>query len=89
MAYRCQLYGHESPMHLVDLIFGSFELKDPCMDVKFVTLRVISTLGSKIHPLDEMSSTKIEFMDMDFRGLGESFVGLGESGIGSPTFFCF
>ena len=75
-------------MHLVGLIFGPFELKDPCMDVKFITLRVISTLGGQIYTLDEMSSTEIEFMDMDFSGFGESFLGLGESSVGYPT-FCF
>ena len=65
-------------MHLIDLISGSFELKAPCMDVKFLTLHVISTLRGHIYPLDEMSSTEIELLVMDFRGLGES-------GIGSPT----
>ena len=51
-------------MHLLGLIFGPFELKDPCMDVKFVTLRVISTLRGHIYLLDEMSLTEIKFMDM-------------------------
>ena len=71
MALRCQLYGHKSPMHLVDLIFGSFKLKDLCMDVKFMTLRVISTLGGQIYTLDAMSSTEIDCMDMEFGGLAE------------------
>ena len=73
-------------MHIVGLIFCPFELEDQCMDVKFVALRVISTLGSQIYPLDEKSLAEIEFMEMDLSGLGKLFLGLGESDSGSPTF---
>lgn len=55
------------------------------MDVKFVALRAISDLGGQIYPLDDMSLTKIKFMDMEFSGLGELFLGLDESGSGSST----
>ena len=56
------------------------------MDVKFVALRVISTQGGQIYPFDEMSLAEIEFRDMDFSGISEVFLGLGESVSGSPTF---
>ena len=56
------------------------------MHVKFVTLRVISTLGGQIYTLDAMSSTETDYKDMDLGGLTELFIGLGDLGIGSPTF---
>ena len=58
----------------------------PCMHIKFVTLRVIWTLGGQIYVLDALSPTKIGLVDLDFGGLGESLIGLGDSGYGSPTF---
>ena len=56
------------------------------MNVKFVTLRVISTLGGKIYVLDAFIPTKIDCMDLDFGELDESFLGFDEVGRGSPTF---
>ena len=76
-------------MHHVDFILGPYELVNPRMHVKFVTLRAISTLGGQIYVLDALSPTKIDWIDMDFGGLDESSMGLSESGYGSPNLFCF
>lgn len=57
------------------------------MHVKFVTLRVISTLGGQIYTVDVISPIEIDWMDLDFGGLDESFIGLGELGHDSLTFF--
>ena len=56
------------------------------MNVKFVTLRVISTLEGHIYVLVALSPTRIGCMELEFRGLEESLLGLGELGHGSPTF---
>ena len=67
-------------MHLVNPILGPFELNGPCMDVKFVTLRVLWTLGGQIYVLDVIRPTKIDCMVLDIVGLGELLMRLGESG---------
>ena len=67
-------------MHLEDFILGPFELNDPCMNVKFVTLHVLWTLGGQIYVLNALRPIMIDCIFLDIEGLGESFLGLGESG---------
>ena len=76
-------------MHHKNHFLGLFELNSPCMNVKFVTLRVISTLGGQIYVLDALSPTKIDCMHFDFRELDESFLGLGKLGRGPLNLFCY
>ena len=61
-------------MHLVDSLLGPFEINGPCMNVKFVTLRVIWTLGCWIYVLDAFRSTEIDCIVLDKEGLGESLM---------------
>ena len=49
------------------------------MNVKFVTLRTIWTLGGQIYGLDALRPTEIDCIVLEKEGLGESFMGLGES----------
>ena len=74
-------------MQLVNHLLGPFELNNPCMDVKLETLRDISTLGNHIYGLEALNPTGNDCMDLDYRGLDELFIQLGELGRGSPTFY--
>ena len=67
-------------MHLEDSILGPFELNGPCMNVKFVTLRVLWTLGGQIYVLNALRPLMIDCIVLDMEGLGDSFLGLDESG---------
>ena len=59
------------------------------MDTKFVALHIIWTLGDQIYGLDAFRPIKIDCIVWDKEGLGESFIGLGESGrIFPPNSFC-
>ena len=74
-------------MHLLDFIFGSFEHEDQCMNVKFVTLRVIWTLRGQIYVLDALSPTKIDWIFLDMEGLDELLIRIGELGHSFPQSF--
>ena len=67
-------------MHLVGLFLWLFEPKTPCMYIKFEALRIKSTLGGQIYGFDTLIPIIIECVVLDIEGLGESFLGLGESG---------
>lgn len=67
--------------------FRAFELNNPCVDVKIVTLRDISTLGNQMYGLEALNPTRNECMDLDYGGLDELSIQLGELCRGSPTFY--
>ena len=50
------------------------------MNVKFVTLCTIWTLGGQIYGLDALRPTKIDCVVSDKEGLDESFMRLSKSG---------
>ena len=50
------------------------------MDIKFVALRIIWTLGGQIYGLDAFWLIKADCIVWDKEGLDDSFMGLGESG---------
>ena len=55
------------------------------MIVKFVTLRLIWTLGCRIYNLDALRPTEIDCIVLEKERLDESFMGLGDSGRISPS----
>ena len=67
-------------MHLEDFILGPFELNDPCMNVKFATLCIKGPLGGQIYDLNALRTIISNCIVLDKGGLGESFMGLSESG---------
>ena len=50
------------------------------MDIKFVALRIKRTLGGQIYDLDALRPAVIDCIVLEKEGLGESFMGLDESG---------
>ena len=59
-------------MHLIDLFLWVFESKAPCMDIKFVALRIKWTLGGQIYGFDALRPIIIDCIVLDKEGLGES-----------------
>ena len=59
----------------------------PCMHIKFVTLRVIWTLGGQLYILNVLSPPEIGCMDLDIEGLDESLIRLDELGRSFPNLF--
>ena len=50
------------------------------MNIKFVALHIKGALGGQIYDLDALRPAKIDCIVLDIEGLGELFMGLGESG---------
>ena len=67
-------------MHIVDLLLWLFEPNASCMYIKFVALHIKWTLGGQIYGFDALRPIIIDCIVLDKDGLGESFMGLGDSG---------